>query len=278
MEEFFCQDLSVFNGHGIADDSPGHKIFHGLLNDIRVIQYEEWKAVPVKRPHSVKYILNVQSLDRVLESAGYEYLLMKQTEEMLSQIGLIYYDTEDLRFFRDHMHGKQERCKIRTRIMLGPNRQILEIWKRNNKGKMMKYKLPMVGETTETADDPASLFRMHAGLVPEELRATVVLFFNRMVLVSPDFTEKITIDRNLTYIPVTNGPPPIQLSGLALVEIRKPFSEFTFFENALKSVYVKRLAVSKYCLGIVMTHPGVKTNSYKPVLLNIDKIIRNDHN
>jgi hypothetical protein len=277
MEEFYYQDLSIFNTERGEDDLPESNVFLGLLNEIRVIQYDEWKSAPVKKPHSTKYILHVKTLERLFVRAGSEYLLLKQTEESPSDIGLVYFDTADLRFFRDHIHGKLERCKVRNRIWLGQNKQMLEIWKRSNKGKMKKFKLPMSIDNGEMPDDTGDHFQLYTGKTAKQLLATVYIGFKRIVLVSPDFTEKITIDRNISFIPAFKLGKPLYLKGLAMVEIRKPESGLTSFESELKVSGAIKLNVSKYCLGVVMTHPEIKTNSYKPVLLNIAKIIGNDH-
>jgi hypothetical protein len=94
--------------------------------------------------------------------------------------------------------------------------------------------------------------------------------FNRMTLVNKYFSERVTIDTNLSFR--LQGKEK-KLDKLIVIEIKQEGKRLnTTINKALKSMSILPTNFSKYCIGITNTLDNIKSNRFKEINLKINKL------
>jgi hypothetical protein len=106
------------------------------------------------------------------------------------------------------------------------------------------------------------------------LNETLEVNFNRIYLKSNKLKEIITIDACLYFSNPAGKEQTKSVPGLAIIEIKKIGRFHSSMEYYLRKYRIRKLQISKYCLGISLTHPEAKSNNYKSVLKNIEKTLK----
>ena len=61
---------------------------------------------------------------------------------------------------------------------------------------------------------------------------------------------------------------------MVIAEVKQPrVQPRAEFLEVMRGLKIPAMRMSKYCIGILHTHPGVKHNRFKPRLLQINKLI-----
>ena len=81
--------------------------------------------------------------------------------------------------------------------------------------------------------------------------------------------ERLTLDLNIEFI---NGINTKKLQPLIIAEVKKDKAKNSPFFVIMKSMAIKELSISKYCMAMVYAEPKVKTNRFKETLRSIKKI------
>lgn len=96
--------------------------------------------------------------------------------------------------------------------------------------------------------------------------------FKRITLVDKDFTERITIDTDLTY---TENNKELHFADFAIIEVkqskRNNKSALTAY---LKEKNIREINISKYIYGVLMMKPTIKNNQFLPLIKVMNKIIK----
>ena len=181
-----------------------------------------------------------------------------------------YFDTADLRSYRDHLQRRRRRFKCRVRHYLDADVRMLEVKAKGAREATVKHRLPLPGPVS--ALDPELL-----GFVRERVRdacgrdpggglAPVLrMRFERMTLVAPERGERLTCDVGLAFT-APAGRAGRLVAGAVLIESKSPAGG-ALADTALRSLGVRPVGgCSKYCLGIALTQPGVTANPYRRLL------------
>jgi hypothetical protein len=100
--------------------------------------------------------------------------------------------------------------------------------------------------------------------------------FSRITLVSKCRRERATMDVNLRY---WAGGSHISLGGLVVAEAKQEnMDRDSGLIAQMRALGVHPTPFSKYCVGMVMLYPSVKHNRFKPVLRQVENIMRGNHN
>ena len=111
---------------------------------------------------------------------------------------------------------------------------------------------------------------------PESLKPVLQNYFQRITLVDKNLTERITIDVGLKFRNVeTNTMAPME--ELIIIEIKQDGACKSVFRTFLGQMHVLPGSMSKYCLGMVMVKPGIKSNRFKNKIRKINKITKAEY-
>ncbi len=179
----------------------------------------------------------------------------------------IYYDTETFELYRRHACGKLNRYKVRKRHYLDTGTSYFEVKFKNNRGRTLKNRIKLDMDRSDSA--PEQLITEVTPYQLSSLQPCLVVDFNRITLVSPDFKERLTLDMDLGY---SLSDQRWDVEGLIIAELKQNRAESSFFSQLMKKLHIRPSPLSKYCLGMSKLAVGVKSNNFKPQMLMVNKI------
>ena len=185
-----------------------------------------------------------------------------------------YLDTPDFLLLNQQLRGKLNRYKVRYRRYEASGMTFLEIKKKNNKLRTIKWRIE--NKQIGTFDNAASVFlKDYYPLNTSDLKPALINGFSRITLVGKEFKERITLDSDLQF----SSPEGrnVKLPFLAIAEIKKErYTSCSPICNIMKTLGIKPTGFSKYCIGSSLVREMQHMNSLKPNLILINKI-ENEH-
>lgn len=244
-----------------------------IENEIRSfepISLEEMSAVKLMDRTDVKYLVPLHLLPELLKEAKSGYRLMEIGDVRMATYETLYYDTPELDLYHMHHQGKKNRYKVRSRNYVDSGLKFFEIKFKNNKGRTLKTRI-VKSEIDNRMDVSSSAFLgATTPLDPLSLRGVMWVDYKRITLVHKTLPERVTIDVGLNF---RNEFRQKDYPGLVIVEIKQEKLKGSPFIELMKKFQLKSGSISKYCFGIISLFEGVKQNSFKPKLQELNKII-----
>lgn len=217
-----------------------------------------------------KYLLNREAFQSLLPQLEDEYFVLETEGTRSTQYQTLYFDSPSLECYSLHQRGKRNRVKIRIRKYMDSKDTFLEVKKKNNKGRTVKFRKPIADLHMDLTDEDLH-FINSACEFPAELRPTVQNTFRRITLLHKVRDERITFDLDLAFN--REGEADIELNDVVIAELKQEhFDRDTRFAQVAKQMQIRPERVSKYCLGIALLLDNVKMNRMKPKLRRIAKL------
>ena len=242
----------------------------GALPTVDLEQLQQ--LADLQQRYDRKFVVGIALLPRLLEALGPVRVLEVDGRRSTAYTS-IYFDTPDLRTYRDHLQRRRRRFKLRTRHYGDPAAAMLEVKCKGLRGQTIKHRIEHPGPTPSELGDEAERFiagvleREYNQELPGELAPIAESRFERITLVDVEAHERVTIDLGLQ---VSANGRAVQLGkGHAVVETKSPSRA----GNAARSFMEFGLRpdrVSKYCVGIAASHDDVRGNPWMPVLRRLD--------
>ena len=246
------------------------------LHNFRPIFLEEMDSIKLMNRIDSKYLTNEATLVQVLEdaaAAGYRALEAEGTK--ISPYNSIYYDTPELKTYLDHHNRRLTRQKVRTRVYVNSGDAYLEIKRKNNKGRTKKKRIGIPLEEMEdfSADKEAVTYLAeHSEFTADQLSPVLSTAFDRITLVNPAKTERITIDIHLMFNNFRTGKKASLLDAV-IIELKQDGRAGSQMKGILLDNRVKPVRVSKYCMAVTLTDNNVKSGRFKEKVRTMEKII-----
>lgn len=244
----------------------------GILSGFEIVSSDDIEMSGFRKRFITKYLVPVHLLDTLIGECRSKYKLLERCGELQSEILLEYYDTAGLKFFNDHVNGKLKRVKVRIRRSCKTESHVWEIWMRKSKGRMVKKRFPINCSNLEFEEKAGIMVSKYAGIDFNSLAPALLSRFKRITLLDPEASERITIDSQISFASPKHPERHRPVDGLVIVELRKRRKAGSFLAEILALHNIRPIKISKYCLGISLTNRYAKTNSYKPIIRNIEKI------
>lgn len=254
-----------------------NKRIHSLdeqLTTFKPISLVEMDRVKLMNRIDTKYVIGWHQLPELLTKAALEYRILEIDGSRVSPYSSIYFDTKDVQMYTMHHNGKLNRYKVRMRSYLQSGDTYLEVKRKNNKGRTSKKRIRIPGEQFEslTLDEIEKIFiRNKTPYEFENLKPQLQNIFHRITLVDYNQTERVTLDIGLNFKKIgfdTSFP----MDKIVIVEIKQDGAASSSFKRLLDEASVHPKRISKYCLGMILTNPGLKYNRFKEKILLINKI------
>ena len=240
------------------------------------IPLQEMDSVKLQNRIDTKYLTCETTLMQVLEdamAAGYRAL---ETEgAKISPYYSVYYDTPGLKMFLDHHNRRLVRQKVRTRVYVNSGEAYLEIKRKNNHGRTKKKRTRIdKGELMDISGDAAAreYLTRKSDYTAEMITPSASTAFNRITLVNPGKTERVTIDTGLCFENFRTGRQA-SLQDAVIIELKQDGHAASTMKRILLDNRVKPVKVSKYCVAITLTDDSVKSNRFKEKVRTIEKTI-----
>lgn len=244
------------------------------LERFRSIGLDEMDGIRLMNRVDTKFVTTDAMLEEILLRAESEYRVLEIDGIRMSAYDTLYYDTADLEMYMAHHNRRLRRYKVRTRTYLNSGESFLEIKRKNNRGRTKKKRIRIDGELFRdfSADREAcSFLSERSPYHASQLTAGVSTAFRRITLVNNAKTERLTIDRNLQFRNLRTGNEA-SLGDAVIIELKQDGLCPSAMKDILLDLRVKPLRVSKYCIGTVLTDPGVRHGRFIPKIRAIEKI------
>jgi hypothetical protein len=248
-----------------------------VLNSFIAIGLGEMNDVRLMNRFDTKYVMSIRRIPDILTRMDGGYKMLEINNNRSFSYFTTYLDTNDYLFFNQHVTGKLERNKVRYRKYETTGTTYLEVKKRTNKNRTIKWRIVNDLTSDSKCDDKAYEFIKE--YVPEKsllLKPVLLNRFNRVTLVGSEINERITIDYNISF-----SDPDGNQAGfpfIAILEVkREGFSNRSPLVNILKAYSIHPIGISKYCLGAAILCDLPRKNILKQKLLLINKI-ENEYN
>jgi hypothetical protein len=188
-----------------------------------------------------------------------------------------YFDTESFALFRRHHAGGANRHKVRTRTYLNTGLAYVEIKHRTKSGATTKLRRQTPDFQTELDAVSSAFVDRNSCYGAASLEPSLQNRFDRICLIDAAQTERLTIDVDLS---VDTPGGALGLPRIAVAELKQERgarrSESPFL-HAMHERHLRPSAFSKYCIGLLLTHPGIKHNLFKPQLKRLRRLMGEMH-
>jgi len=240
------------------------------------ISLEEMDSVKLMDRTDTKYVFSSFRLPQLLTNLNGDYRILEIGGKRAFSYHTTYLDTPGYLFFNQHVTGKLARHKIRFRKYETSGITFLEVKKKTNRNRTVKWRIPDDLASDGTYSDAAFEFiEKHVPYRPLDLNIVLINTFTRMTFTGTGIRERVTIDWDISYSGREGNIAG--LPSIAVVEVKKEsFCERSRITDILKASAIYPAGFSKYCIGNALLNEQLRTNSLKPTLLMINKI-KNEH-
>jgi hypothetical protein len=242
-----------------------------LLNSFIPVTLKEMDEVTLMNRQETKYVFSAGRLPALLDLLYPSYKVLEIGNVRSMAYHTTYFDTPDMFFYTEQVRGKLNRHKIRYRNYESTGDSFLEIKKKTNKNRTIKWRIAN-RQIADCFDMEASEF-IHDYLPYDSLDLKPVLIncFNRITLVGKEIRERITLDYGISFnIP---GEEASEFPFLAIAEIKREKSAgFSPVGSSMKEFGIPPNRFSKYCMGSALVRELPRKNTLKRNLLLLNKI------
>lgn len=242
-----------------------------ILSAFQSITLAEMDGVQLMNRTDTKFMFSYDQLRQILPDLASVYRVLEVEGVRQSRYQTLYFDTPTFSHFTQHQNGKRHRFKIRKREYIESHLAFLEVKEKSNKGRTAKSRIKLP-ELTETLDERGKKFVTSKAQYSEVLEPKLWNSFSRTTLVDTIAGERVTIDTNISF---TRGDQIVFLDGFVIAEVKQDGNNrHSRFIEHMKSRLIRPEGISKYCLGVALHYPEIKSNTFKEKILKINKIVK----
>jgi hypothetical protein len=244
---------------------------HNLLNFLTPIGLHEMDGVKLMNRVETKYVFCADRLPEMLNLVKGSYKVLAIDELRYFPYCTTYLDTSDFLFYTQQVRGKLNRYKVRYRRYESTGASYLEIKKKTNKKRTIKWRIENLLKPDSPDTEALQFIKKYLPNGFPDLHPVLISGFTRITLVGNECKERITLDYNLTF-----ASPYGKISGfpfLAIAELkREKHTCLSPFGTVMKQMGIHPGSFSKYCIGSALIMDMPRKNLLKPNLLLINKI------
>ncbi|MBN1927854.1 MAG: polyphosphate polymerase domain-containing protein [Prolixibacteraceae bacterium] len=235
-----------------------------IIDGFSPISLDEMDRVRLMRRTDTKFIFDIEKLPLLLKKVLPHYFMVEIEGEREQLYETTYFDTNDYQMYTIHHNGKLNRHKIRIRKYVNTNVEFIEVKKKNNRGETIKNRIKKNDEIADLNSTGAGVFlKKYTPYNHKVLTPKLGNRFIRLTLVNKDFSERITLDYDLNFTDL-KYQTQTHTQGLCIAEIkRNRDNKNSPFVNALNELRIYQSGFSKYCVGLAMLNPEIKSNLFK---------------
>ncbi|MFM9985682.1 MAG: polyphosphate polymerase domain-containing protein [Flavobacteriales bacterium] len=240
-----------------------------ILSQFEPIDLSEMDGVELMNRTDTKFMISVDVLAAILPDLFGQYRILEVAGNRQSRYETLYYDTPDFKHYLQHQNGKRNRFKIRKRQYVDSALSFLEVKFKNNKGRTVKSRIRLKDWSTELDERGYSFIedkvKCSEGLEPKLWNA-----YNRITLVDTVHGERVTFDGDMSFY---FGERICSMPSLVIAEVKQDGeNRHSRFMQHMKKGLLRPEGISKYCLGVALLYPEIKSNTFKDKILRINKI------
>ncbi|MCA9883730.1 MAG: polyphosphate polymerase domain-containing protein [Anaerolineae bacterium] len=222
-----------------------------------------------------KYLFPLSALHTVLEQIQDHYQILDINDVRLNQYHTVYYDEPGFTFYNQHHNEHSHRYKVRERQYVDSNIAFFEVKTKTNQKRTIKTRLPLDTDPTPQPDDIADFIENYVPTQSDWLEAKLWNDYLRLTLVDQQMPERVTIDIALSFGHEHNR---VELPGFVIAEVKQAhFTQHSYFIQQMRRLGIRSSSFSKYCAGVYLLYDNVKTNNFKPVMREVQKLVETEN-
>ena len=193
-----------------------------ILDSFAPISLDEMSSIRLMNRIDTKYLASEDQLKQLLLMAQGEYMVQSINGVRQSEYSTQYLDDRFNTMYLNHHNGRLTRQKVRIRTYVDTGDYFFEIKLKNNHGRTKKKRIHLTGADTYVQDGAAQFLEEHAMLsIPlSDLNPKVANHFKRITLVNNAKTERLTIDRELSFHNNETGLDK-SMDRLVVIEVKR---------------------------------------------------------
>ncbi len=242
------------------------------MTDMTPISLAGMESVKLMNRIDTKFVAPARLLPEILRLAQPDYYIQETDGQRLAAYDTLYYDTPDLQMYIRHHDRQLRRQKIRIRTYIDSQTTFLEVKNKSNKGRTKKKRI--IVHTNDLQDIDTAQREWLTGKSWYDistLQPQLHTRFERITLVNRAKTERLTIDTALCWENVQTGQTAA-LGDAVIIELKRDGYQPSEMLDILRSLRIKPMKISKYCIGTALTDPAVKNNRFRPKLRQLEKL------
>jgi len=216
-----------------------------------------------------KYVFPLDQLPEILESLNERYDLLLTNKNGLNTYVSHYFDTGNFQMYLNHHNGLKNRSKVRFRQYLDTNTAFFEIKQKTNKERTIKSRIEINNKKIAFTPQIAEMLLNKTGLNTNMLSEVLIVKYHRISLISKSSKERLSIDIDLHY---NRFGKIITYPNIVIAEIKQQKFSDSYFRNLMHSHNIPSVNISKYCLGMAVLNPDLKSNNFKSKILYVSKL------
>jgi hypothetical protein len=239
------------------------------------ISLDESASARLMKRTDTKYIFPSHSLPAILDQLKTVYRVLEVDGVRLQHYQTLYFDTPDFQLYQQHHNGQRDRFKLRVRSYLDSDLDYLEVKHKDNHNLTEKSRVRTTSPLNSQAPQVHTFLRETFPPLNSPLAPKITNQFYRISLVSRIDSERLTLDLNLRFFSPSGE---FSLPGIVVAEVKQPhFSVRSAFIQEMRRNGFRPTRFSKYCVGVALAYPHLKRNAFKPLLLNLERLVLGGH-
>jgi len=240
-----------------------------ILQQFQPISLDEMDGVKLQDRMDTKYVFGEGRLAEVLTAMLADYRLLEVEGIRGTKYQSLYFDTHDLKHYKDHHNKRTFRSKVRFREYIGSDLVFLEVKRKTGRGRTDKKRIQVPSIPSALSADQHA-FVTNASRMEQPVEATLWNYFTRYTFVNKHAPERLTMDLDLRYSDVDKER---ELGGIVIAELKQERADRTSpFVRIMRKRVIQASGMSKYCVGMLLMEKNVKHNAFKEVLLKLERI------
>ncbi len=246
-----------------------------LLESYHSVSLEQMGKVKLLNRVDTKFVTTSDGLCKLLQLAAGEYSIQEIDGRKIMPYTTLYYDTPDREMFGEHQRGRKNRQKVRVRRYENSGVSFLEVKRKNNKGRTDKKRVEIPVRVPKT-DDYNEFLAKYSRYANSHLCPQLSNAFNRITLVNHAMTERLTIDLDLEFHNEQTGLDA-KMDNLVIIEVKRDGLTPSPVMDMLNKLRIHSSGFSKYCIGMTITDPTIKSNRFKERVRYVRRLMNGRH-
>lgn len=239
------------------------------LSQFDPITLQEMDRVKLMNRVETKFLFALEQLEDILEELKKDYQVVKIEGNMLPAYRSLYFDDNDLFFYKEHHRGRNSRFKVRYRTYVDSNLSFLEV-KHKYKGRTNKKRIKVDDIAFDMPVDHRN-FLKQLQVAKLDLIPVMMNTYNRITLVAKHSIERLTLDVNLNF---EFNEVKREMNKIVIAELKQErVSRDSPFYKLVRKKGMRPYRISKYCMGLIELYglESLKYNRFKKKILRLKK-------
>jgi len=239
-----------------------------FLKKFPIVDLEGMSEYSLMKRVETKYLITFDDFIQFIQSCDSTYYVLEIEAKKIHRYNSRYFDTSDLKLYRDHHNGKKHRYKVRIRKYETSSASFIELKRRMNTAETVKKRRSSEWREGLAKEDQSFLNKSIKLVNVEDLKLSLSNQYDRITLLDKKSKERMTFDFNLKFF--HNGKSE-NVDKFVIAELKQEKNGVSALKIQMKKQGLRPRSFSKYCTGIALMHPGVKKNYFKTNLMKINK-------